>query len=240
MEWRIVNRRATLFVEKPFNITEEVLPLYASEFAKMGLLPSVNKGVGVKITPTGLVTEDILSLDLKRLDETLKVNFGPDRVDFESSSPEETWPSFHDVVVKLEDILTKTLKHRIVRLALCGLVFYKMTDEQLAMAYEKLAKSDGERPVEWVFRKVLRSELESEDKKVRQVVNNVYALTSNTAALGMKEDKGVLLDMDVNTLHGASAENIATIQELFWRNAAQVIEEAVANYQKVFADGTED
>lgn len=227
-------------MEKPFNITEEVLPLYASEFAKMGLLPSVNKGVGVKITPAGLVTEDIISLDLKRLDDTLKVNFGPDRVDFESSSPNETWLSFHDVVMKLEEILTKKLNHRIVRLALCGLVFYKMTDKQQTMAYEKLAKSEGEQPVEWVFRKVLRSVLESEDKRVQQVVNNVYVLTSNTAALGMKGDKGVSLDMDVNTMHGASAENIAIIQELFWQDAVRVIEGAIANYQKVFADGIEN
>lgn len=240
MEWRFVNRRATLFVEKPFNITEEVLPLYASEFAKMGLLPSVNKGVGVKITPAGLVTENILSLDLKRLDETLKVNFGPDRVDFESSSPNETWQSFHDVVVKLEEILTQQLNHRIVRLALCGLVLYKMTDEQLAMAYSKLTKSEGEQPVEWMFRKVLRSVLERSDKKVYQEVNNVYALTNNTAAVGVKDDKGVLLDMDVNTMHGASAETIATIQELFWQDAIRVIEEAAANYHNIFADGTED
>ena len=70
MEWKIVNRRATLFVANPFNITEDILPLYISEFSNMRLLPSVNKGIGFKITPRGIEQEEVLSLDLKYLDNT--------------------------------------------------------------------------------------------------------------------------------------------------------------------------
>ena len=63
MEWKFVNRRATLFVANPFNITEDILPLYVSEFSKMKLLPSVNKGLGFKITPQGIEQEEVLSLN---------------------------------------------------------------------------------------------------------------------------------------------------------------------------------
>lgn len=239
MEWRFLNRRATLFVEKPFNITEEVLPVYASEFLKMGLLPSVNKGFGVKITPAGLVTEDVLSLDLKRLDDSLKVNFGPDRVDFESNNPNETWQSFHDIVVKLEAILTQTLHHRIVRLALCSTVFYNLDEGEQKSAYSKLAKIEDEQPVEWVFRKVLRSDIQSTDGKVSQPVNNVYALTSNVVVSGVRGQQGVTLDMDINTLQGSSAEKILAVQEPFWSHASKVIDDAVVKYQKIFGNGTE-
>lgn len=239
MEWRFLNRRATLFVEKPFNITEEVLPVYASEFLKMGLLPSVNKGFGVKITPAGLVTEDVLSLDLKRLDDSLKVNFGPDRVDFESNNHSETWQSFHDIVVKLETILTQTLHHRIVRLALCGSVFYNLNEEERNTAYSKLAKIDGEQPVEWMFRKVLRSVILSADGQISQTVNNVYALTSNAIVAGVKGQQGVTLDMDINTLQGATAEKIQAVQEPFWEHASKAIDNAVVKYQKIFEDGAE-
>lgn len=236
MEWKIVNRRATLFVANPFNITEDILPLYISEFSNMGLLPSVNKGIGFKITPQGIEQEEVLSLDLKYFDNTLKVNFGPDRVDIESTKIGETWESFRSIVDKIFNIFSTRMNHKIVRLALCGSILYSMDEEKSMSIYTKLAKIKNEQPVEWQLRKVLRNKLATDDGTKSVTINNVYTLTNTILIPGISVRKGVLLDMDVNTLVGTSTDNIMAIQGKFWPHAASVIDEAVIHYQTVFED----
>ena len=236
MEWKFVNRRATLFVANPFNITEDILPLYISEFSKMNLLPSVNKGIGFKITPQGIEQEEVLSLDLKYLDNTLKVNFGPDRADIESTKQGETWESFHTIVDKIIKILSSQMNHRVVRLALCGSIIYSMEEEKSMQIYSKLAKIKNEQPVEWQLRKVLRNNLTTDDGSKNVIVNNVYSLTNTILIPGVNLRKGVLLDMDINTLVGTSPDNVMAIQEKFWKHASSVIDEAVVHYQTVFED----
>ena len=237
MEWKFVNRRATLFVSNPFNITGDILPLYISEFSKMNLLPSVNKGIGFKITPQGIEQEDVLSLNLKYLDNTLKVNFGPDRADIESTKPNETWDSFQAIVDKIIKILSSQMNHKVVRLALCGSIIYSMDEEKSMQVYSKLAKIKNEQPVEWQLRKVLRTKIATNDGKNNVTVNNVYQLTNTILIPGINTRKGVLLDMDVNTLVGTNSDNILAIQNKFWKNASSVIDEAVVHYQSVFEDG---
>ena len=232
MEWKFVNRRATLFVANPFNITEDILPLYVSEFSKMNLLPSVNKGLGFKITPQGIEQEEVLSLDLKYLDNTLKVNFGPDRADIESTKAGETWESFRTTVDKIVNILSTNMNHRVVRLALCGSIVYSMDEDKSMQIYSKLAKIKDEQPVEWQLRKVLRTKLTTDDGA--KSVNNVYQLTNTILIPSINTRKGVLLDMDVNTLVGTSADNILAVQGKFWTHASSVIDEAVVHYQSVF------
>ena len=100
MDTQLHNRRATLFVSGLQNFTENVLSKYISEFSNLGLLPSVNKGFGIKITPNGIEPEDVISLDLKKLDETLKVAFGPDRIDIVSTQTNETWDSFCTTIIE--------------------------------------------------------------------------------------------------------------------------------------------
>ena len=236
MEWKFVNRRATLFVANPFNITGDILPLYVSEFSKMNMLPSVKKGLGFKITPQGIEQEEVLSLDLKYLDNTLKVNFGPDRADIESTKAGETWESFRATVDKIVNILSTNMNHRVVRLALCGSIVYFMDDIKSMKIYSKLAKIKNELPVEWQLRKVLRTKLSTDDGTKSVTVNNVYQLTNTILIPGINTLKGVLLDMDVNTLVGTSADYILAIQSKFWTHASTVIDEAVVHYQSVFED----
>lgn len=236
MEWKFANRRATLFVANPFNITEDILPLYISEFSKMNLLPSVNKGIGFKITPQGIEQEEVLSLDLKYLDNTLKVTFGPDRADIASTKVGETWESFRAIVDKIVNILSSQMNHRVIRLALCGSIVYSMDEEKSMKIYSKLAKIRNEQPVEWQLRKVLRNQLTTDDGTKSVMVNNVYTLTNTILIPGISNRKGVMLDMDINTMVGTSSENVLAIQGKFWIHAASVIDEAVVHYQSVFED----
>lgn len=236
MEWKFVNRRATLFVANQFNITGDILPLYISEFSKMNLLPSVNKGVGFKITPQGLEQEDVLSLDLKYLDNSLKVNFGPGRVDIESTKQGETWDSFHAIVNKILTILASQMNHRFVRLALCGSIIYSMDEERSMRIYSKLANNKDEQPVEWQLRKVLRNSITPDDGTQGVTVNNVFSLTNTILIPGVNLRKGVLLDMDINTLVGSNPDIVIAIQDKFWSYASSVIDEAIVHYQTIFED----
>ena len=231
-----MNRRATLFVASAFKITEDILPVYVSEFSKMNLLPSVNKGLGFKITPQGIEQEEVLSLNLKYLDNSLKVNFGPDRADIESTKAGETWETFRTTVDKIVNILSTNMNHRVVRLALCGSIIYSMDEDKSMQIYSKLAKIKNEQPVEWQLRKVLRTKLTTDDGTKSVIVNNVYQLTNTILIPDINTRKGVLLDMDVNTLVGTSADNILAVQGKFWTHASSVIDEAVVHYQSVFED----
>lgn len=100
---------------------------------------SVNKGFGIKITPNGIEPEDVISLDLKKLDETLKVAFGPDRIDIVSTQTNETWDSFCKTIIEISSIVNKIgMKYN--RLALCANISYALDNGQGNLAYAKLTK----------------------------------------------------------------------------------------------------
>lgn len=128
------------------------------------------------------------------------------------------------------------MNHQIVRLALCGSILYSMDEEKSMSIYTKLAKIKNEQPVEWQLRKVLRNKLATDDGTKCVTINNVYTLTNTILIPGISVRKGVLLDMDVNTLVSTSTDNIMAIQSKFWPHAATVIDEAVIHYQTVFED----
>ena len=86
------------------------------------------------------------------------------------------------------------------------------------------------------MRKVLRTKLTTDDGTKSVIVNNVYQLTNTILIPGINTRKGVLLDMDVNTLVGTSADNILAVQGKFWTHASSVIDEAAVHYQNVFED----
>ena len=111
-----------------------------------------------------------------------------------------------------------------------------MDEEKSMQIYSKLAKIKNEQPVEWQLRKVLRNNLTTDDGTKNVIVNNVYSLTNTILIPGVTLRKGVLLDMDINTLVGTSPDNVMAIQEKFWKHASSVIDEAVVHYQTVFED----
>lgn len=232
MDTQLHSRRATLFVSGLQNFTEDVLSKYISEFSNLGLLPSVNKGLGIKITPNGIEPEDVISLDLKKLDETLKVTFGPDRIDIVSTQTNETWDSFCKTIIEISSIVNKIgMKYN--RLALCANISYVLDNGQVNLAYAKLTKNTDEYPVEWQIRKVIRKKLENVKEDVW--INYVYTLSRNDIIVNNSSmaDK-LILDLDFNTLVGTSIEKIANIQDSFWKEIATQIDAAIEYYETTF------
>ena len=227
------NRRSTVFLSSPLNFTEELLPKYISEFSSLGLLPTVNKGLGIKLSSKGIEPEEVISLDLKKLDETLRVSFGPDRVDVVSTNIDETWDKFCEMTIQISDVLLKLGKN-FNRLALCASVKFRLNDGLGESAYSNLIGKSEENPVEWQIRKVNRYSLQaSEDTKA--VVNDVQTISRNNIIVNDEDLKDVIiLDLDLNTLVGTESEVIQSIRKPFWHAASTQIQKDISQYQTEF------
>lgn len=227
------NRRSTVFLSSPLNFTEELLSKYISEFSSLGLLPTVNKGLGIKLSSKGIEPEEVISLDLKKLDETLRVSFGPDRVDVVSTKIDETWDKFCEITLQISDVLLKLGKN-FNRLALCASVKFRLNDGLGESAYSNLIGKSEEKPVEWQIRKVNRYSLQaSEDTKA--VVNDVQTISRNNIIVNDEDLKDVIiLDLDLNTLVGTESEVIQSIRKPFWHAASTQIQKDISQYQTEF------
>lgn len=237
MNATIIERRATLFVARQMLITGENIPVFISAFSKLGLFPSVNRGIGIKLTPKGVEQEDVISLDMKYLDETLKVSIGPDRIDIVSKRDNENWDSFREFIMQISSAVVVELNNTIVRYAQCASIKIKLDQQHANDAYGKLFKITVEDPVEWQFRKVTRSLLQSEDKKASVVVNNVYNLSRNNAIVDGRNISNIItLEMDINTLINSDISMLSQVQELFWVFSAHTIEMAKDSYFTIFTN----
>lgn len=237
MNATIMERRATLFVGTPIKITGENIPAFITAFGKLGLYPSVNKGIGIKVTPNGVEHEDVISLDMKYLDETLKVSIGPERIDIVSKKTDENWDSFREFLMKISNEITSQFNNDIIRYAQCASIRLKLDLKHAQEAYQKLFVDKDSNPVEWQLRKVHRTQLLSSDNKVSVKVNNVYNLSRNNVIVnGENLSNIVTLDMDVNTLVGSDINSLKLIQELFWVSSSATIQNAIDNYYSILSD----
>lgn len=236
MKVNVLNRRATLFVVPPLEaITEKNLPNYVNAFAGLSLLPSINKGLALKLTPQGVIQESIVSVEMKLLDDSFKVTTGPDRFDIISIQKDQTLQEFLDLLAKVIDAVGKIYTGPIIRLALCSGFAFTVSPTSLEEAYGKIIKNVNEEPVEWQVRKVLRDELKEGDKKL--IINNVYTISRNIIQMGQDVPSDcIILDMDINTLVGSDPNLIKTLENTFWESASQVIEKSLEHYSNLLGN----
>lgn len=237
MNATIIERRATLFVGNPIKITGENIPVFIEAFGKLKLFPSVNKGIGIKVTPKGIEQEDIISLDLKYLDETVKVSIGPDRIDIVSKKVNEDWDSFREFVMQISTEIKSKFNNDIIRYALCASIRLKLDQDHAQKSYAKLFVSKEENLVEWQMRKVNRTLLKFPDREDSILVNNVYNLCRNSSTVnGENLTNIVTLDLDINTIVGSDIKMLNSLQELFWISAANTIQTAINEYYSILSD----
>lgn len=118
METKILNRRATLFINTPMIYNDQTLPDYIQSVAELKLIPSLNKGLGVKIAPDGsVIPEQMISLDLKNIEDSFKVTLGIDRFDIVSSLNDNSLDCFLQKVKEVINALTKIYSGKYNRLA---------------------------------------------------------------------------------------------------------------------------
>ena len=236
MEISVKNKRVTLFTVSPIQFNENLVNVYVEEFSKKGLVPSVTKGLGIRITPQGLVSEEVISLELKKLNDTFKVSFGPDRIDIESNKSEEELSDFLQLAKEVEQILSTKMHLVFIRLALCENVLFVVSEAQKTLAYKNIVNGGETSPVEWQFQNVKRSKLRISDGQQNVIdINEVYTLKSPETA----GNQIVVLDIDINTKIGPAPEQISAVKEAFWPYASEIIVKTKDSYIEKLFHGNE-
>lgn len=228
MEISVKNKRVTLFCLMPIQFNEELIKVYVNEFSPKDLIPTVNKGMGLKITPKGLVAEDVISLELKKLDDSRRVVFSSDRIDIESNQADDSMEDFLLFANDIKQVLSSKMNISFVRLALCESVVFTISDSQRIEAYRTIVNKEDDIPVEWQFQNVRRSKITSADQPACDVmINEVYNVKSPETS----DDGIMILDMDINTKVGATVEQINAIEHLFWSYANGKISSTIDGYK---------
>lgn len=232
METKILNRRATLFVNTPMIYNDQTLPDYIQSVAELKLIPSLNKGLGVKIAPDGsVIPEQMISLDLKNIEDSFKVTLGIDRFDIVSSLNDNSLDCFLQKVKEVINALNKIYSGKYNRLALGSVCIFYITPEKMNLLYNKMVNTESEElPVEWSIRKVIRTVIENE--KYRLVINNVYTISRRIVIEDGSNTDSIVLEHDINTLVGSDLSAIADLSDLFIQKASETISESINSYSK--------
>lgn len=228
MEISVKNKRVTLFCSMPIQFNEELIKVYVNEFSPKDLIPTVNKGMGLKITPKGLIAEDVISLELKKLDDSRRVVFSSDRIDVESNQTDDSMEDFLLFAKDIKQVLSSKMNISFVRLALCESVVFTISDSQRIEAYRTIVNKEEAIPVEWQFQNVRRSKITAVNQTTCDVtINEVYNVKSPETS-----DAGIMiLDMDINTKVGATVEQINAVEPLFWSYANGKISSTIDSYK---------
>lgn len=232
METKILNRRATLFINTPMIYNDQTLPDYIQSVAELKLIPSLNKGLGVKIAPDGsVIPEQMISLDLKNIEDSFKVTLGIDRFDIVSSLNDNSLDCFLQKVKEVINALNKIYSGKYNRLALGSVCVFYITPEKMNLLYNKMVNTESEeQPVEWSIRKVIRTAIENE--KYRLVINNVYTISRRIVIEDGSNTDSIVLEHDINTLVGSDLSAIADLSDLFIQKASETISESINSYSK--------
>ena len=232
METKILNRRATLFLNTPMIYNDQTLPDYIQSVAELKLIPSLNKGLGVKIAPDGsVIPEQMISLDLKNIEDSFKVTLGIDRFDIVSSLNDNSLDCFLQKVKEVINALNKIYSGKYNRLALGSVCIFYITPEKMNLLYNKMVNTESEElPVEWSIRKVIRTAIENE--KYRLVINNVYTISRRIVIEDGSNTDSIVLEHDINTLVGSDLSAIADLSDLFIQKASETISESINSYSK--------
>lgn len=232
METKILNRRATLFLNTPMIYNDQTLPDYIQSVAELKLIPSLNKGLGVKIAPDGsVIPEQMISLDLKNIEDSFKVTLGIDRFDIVSSLNDNSLDCFLQKVKEVINALNKIYSGKYNRLALGSVCIFYITPEKMNLLYNKMVNTESEeQPVEWSIRKVIRTTIENE--KYKLVINNVYTISRRIVIEDGSNADSIVLEHDINTLVGSDLSAIADLSDLFIQKASETISESINSYSK--------
>lgn len=220
----VLNRKATLFVTPPSGIIDEQQVFeYTKAFSTMKLLPSINKGMSLKITPQGIVQEPVNTFEMKKIDDSFKITSGPDRIEIISSKKDESMGDFLVLVNQATSILQSLIKAPIVRLAFFDSEAYFFDIAQIDKAYGLFVNGSEEKSIEWQMQKVLRGHL-SEDNTI--VINKVYTVSRNQIGInGSPAKDAILLSAEVNTPLGINVDVLKKSISIFWKKAADIINE---------------
>ena len=230
MEAKILNRRVTLFTSIPMVYNEQTIHDYIQKLSSLKLIPSLNKGFGLKVGSDGsVIPEQMISLDLKNLEDTFKVTLGPDRFDIISALEDE---KLEDFLLKTDNVkksLSAIYTNEYNRIALGLIAFIPASSEIMDEVYKKLFNLNKEEcPVEWSIRRVIRSKINNDKHEI--TINNVYTFSRKIIIDQGQSIDGLVLECDINTLVGTLPNDIVILYNQFMKEASTTIEKSLKDH----------
>lgn len=230
MEAKILNRRVTLFTSIPMVYNEQTIHDYIQKLSSLKLIPSLNKGLGLKVGSDGsVIPEQMISLDFKNLEDTFKVTLGPDRFDIISALEDE---KLEDFLLKTDNVkksLSAIYTNEYNRIALGLIAFIPASSEIMDEVYKKLFNLNKEEcPVEWSIRRVIRSKINNDKHEI--TINNVYTFSRKIIIDQGQSIDGLVLECDINTLVGTLPNDIVILYNQFMKEASTTIEKSLKDH----------
>lgn len=233
MKTLIFNRRATFFVPELNGLQSDDLPKLASLQSTYQLLPTTNKAFTFRMTPKGVEPSSMLSVDLRKEDDSLKIDFGLGRIDIvrsKVSEDDDISDSLHFLTVAL-DIFSKfrdIFEWSTNRVAFCCSVIFDMADEELNRSYSKIVENVEDSPFEWKLRKVYRDVIEVENKIEYNKVCSISRVNLQIPYERTSKER-LLLELDFNTKIGQSIPNGKEQIERISKSLSQALNTQVEN-----------
>lgn len=229
---QILQRRATLFVDSPIELSQNFITECTTQLKDLDFIPISGKTLGLKIKNGKPSLFEGVSLELKHKNNVANISFGSNRVDIISIKPisDINADNFLNLVEKSSQIIISILNLALVRVAI-GCVCAKEIDKAtVSKLYNRLVPgSKCISPVEWNIRSVVRKQasLPNYSLDMNYVVNVVFAENINTKDC----ENSVKLEFDFNTVIGTPSEVLKNIVEKFWAYTFQELVTYIKDYE---------
>lgn len=213
--------RITLFPSVITPLTEELIMRYITILGDLKYLPSVNRGVTVKMTgPDKFSTENIYTLDLRNSDNGVSVSVTAERIDFVSDGNIDL-DSFSGVAFTLIAIMYSMNPSGYNRLA-AGAVFneeYSWNDLEKIIGNSTMLPF-GPQNVEWSERAALRKDFKPNGSESVILYNDVTSIYVNRRDDGLYDYKN---ELDVNTAIPQPVDLVNRFRTEFFTMALRLI-----------------
>jgi hypothetical protein len=212
---QILQRRATLFVDSPIELSQDFITECTTQLKDLDFIPISGKSFGLKIENGKPSLFEGISLELKHKNNVANISFGSNRIDIISTTTisDINTDNYLSLVEKSSQIIMSILKLALVRVAI-GCVCAKEIDKVSELYNRLVPHSKCISPVEWNIRSVVRKpiSLSNCSLDMNYVVNVAFAENIN------KKDceNSVKLEFDFNTVVGTPSEVLKNIVEKFW------------------------
>lgn len=236
MEPQILNKRASFFPNGIISYDAITVSMLSNLLSEFNLLPSFNNSISFQIGPNGAAeSKKVKTLALNSQDGSVRANLMPDRIDI-FSLRNDSFSDFSSLATRLADSIIALWKMEFNRMALCAAVFYEVPDENLRSVYSKVFNNTHEEdPIEWSSRKVTRDIITQDAHQIE--INNVIIVSKNAVQINNAPlKKGIVLELDINTVVGTSVGDIMSTKEPFFSNASSLIDSAINEYLSIVSE----
>lgn len=230
-----IDKRATLFVAEPLSLEGAMMQRIQEEFSGvLDLVPSYSKRYQLKFAQTGVDTSEEKSIEMKRVDDSLRVTFDRNRIDVFSTEG-NTLQEFVEIFNQLKMVLERIEIKNFRRIAMCHQTYYDCSEEQFDACYRYVFREPANACVEWNAQRVSREPIaEGAELLLNDIVMLGRVLNANVN--GQLINDKLLLNLDINTIPGSNIDQVNDNLDLFFNRAIELIERHERSISGIFTE----